>query len=105
GLANSARRRGHYERAGALLQEALALDPEVGVTTSRFADLLDSLGLLALCRGDFETAKTSERQALAVRRELGDPWDISWSLIALGEIALREGTHPEAEVYLGEALT
>jgi tetratricopeptide (TPR) repeat protein len=83
---------GEYERARAMVEEALTLRqrPEVD-NPWMVAIALDSLGEVARCEGDPARGTRSFEQALGYGRALGDDMIISWSLHNLAHVALHSG--------------
>ncbi|MEM8962726.1 MAG: serine/threonine-protein kinase [Acidobacteriota bacterium] len=91
---------GHYERAGALLTQALELrQQQLGDDHPEVAALLAELGRLRLAEGDFAAAEALTTEALAWRQEhLGDEHaDTGRSLFNLAILRHRQGELDEAE--------
>ena len=90
-----------YECAEEHLGEALALRQKLG---RRTASILDSLGLLALTRGDLDRALALVSEAEEESRELGDAPARGAALRSLGRILIFRGEEARAEEVLAESL-
>jgi ATP/maltotriose-dependent transcriptional regulator MalT len=95
---------GDYDRAGALLEETLALSRELG--NKRWgAWPLMYLGVIARYHGDYRRAATLLEESLALRRDVEDKWGSAWSLTNLGRVASEQGDYPRAAGLLKESLS
>jgi tetratricopeptide (TPR) repeat protein len=101
-LGLTARHLGDYERAAAVLEEALALFRELG-DKRNIAYVLGNLGGLAYRQGDYERAAVLHTEALVLFRELGDKGDIANSLMLLAKVAQRQGSYERAAHLFGAA--
>jgi DNA-binding CsgD family transcriptional regulator/tetratricopeptide (TPR) repeat protein len=95
-------RRGDYDRATALCEEALALWREVGDRLN-VARALNGLGNIAFDRGDYARSRTFHEEALALRREIGQPSPIGSSLVNLGILLYEMGDYVRARDLYAEA--
>ncbi|MCH8251533.1 MAG: serine/threonine protein kinase [Planctomycetes bacterium] len=95
---------GDNDEAAARYREALRIFRVVD--DPRAAQAAGGLGALMSNIGDYETAETLQREALAVRREhLGNShFYVAKSLLELGKLMHLKGDFPAAETYLREAL-
>ena len=93
---------GAYARAEAHLEEALALRRKHG---RRTAGILDSLGRIALTRGDLDRALALFTEAEAESREAGDAPMRGSALRSLGRVLTQLGEHERAEAVLVESLS
>ena len=93
---------GAYERAEETLGEALALRRKLG---RRTVGILDSLGQLALMRGDLNRALAVLREAEAESREAGDAPARGATLRSLGRALIQRGDVEGAEGVLVESLS
>jgi predicted ATPase/DNA-binding SARP family transcriptional activator/DNA-binding CsgD family transcriptional regulator len=95
--------RGNYERARALLEEALALfrglGDRRGVATS-----LVNLGFAALHLGDKERAKVLRQEIEQLRGEPLDRFTLAWLTTFLGLAALYEGDYERSGALSTESL-
>ena len=83
---------GDYPRAGALSEEALALERELGDKRGT-ASSLNNLGNVASDQGDYLQAMALHKEALALQRELGDKGGAAGSLNNLGIVARKQGDY------------
>jgi predicted ATPase/DNA-binding SARP family transcriptional activator len=84
---------------------ARALSPaEASAPTAERAKALNGAGALALCQGDYGTARTQCEQALAIWRELADQAGIAFSLNTLGSVAYRQADYDAARTLFEESL-
>jgi tetratricopeptide (TPR) repeat protein len=101
---------GRLDEADSLLHEALRLYETSKIPNPYYlASAHDSLGNLALARGDARTAEAEHRISLALRLDGGDATEVpsprqSQSLHNLGVAILRQGRLDEAEPPLRRAL-
>ena len=97
-FADFLRERGEYERAAALIEEALAghraLGDAYGVATS-----LANLAYVAHDRGDLEIARANVRESLQLSYSIGDELTLSWVLSLAAALVLAGGdAEPAARV-------
>src|SRR5262245_43202604 len=98
---------GLYDRAQALLEEALKLRRQaLGNESPDVATSLNYLGVVASLKGDFAGSESLYREALAMRRKLPgvQSKDVAESMNDLGELLVKRGNFGEAESLLREAL-
>ena len=88
--------------ARACFERSLALCREHG--SGPLALVQISLGLSALDREEWETARTLFGESLAVSRETGEDGDTAIALRGLGRLALRRGQPASARPLLAESL-
>ena len=94
---------GDHERAGDLLEEAVALAREVG--DERIAALaINNLGDLALTVGEYERAGPLFEESLALLRARGDTSNVARSLFNLGAVALQLGRLEDADERFRESV-
>jgi tetratricopeptide (TPR) repeat protein len=94
---------GAYERAEAVVTEALDSFAELGEGTGR-SDALFALGNIALFRGGHRRAAALFGQCLAEQRGRGDEHTAARDLSALGAALLNLGELPRARALLEESL-
>ncbi len=98
-------RLGLYDRAGPLLEEALALRRSMRATPAAdIADNLHRLGMLFNDQGNYVKSESWFREALAIRRNRHDG-DTGRTMTFLALALLRRGQTAEAEPLFREALT
>jgi predicted ATPase len=95
--------RAHVSEGRTWLEAALAAGETAPARVRAAA--LNAVGTLVSNQGDYGQATMLHEEALALRRELGDPDGIASSLQNLGRIAHRQGDVARAVVLLEEALT
>ena len=100
GLAHESGRVGRHASARPLLEEAVAILRDLGEEP----DLARSLGGLAWLENDYGRSLELLREELAIRRRLGNPESVSWSLVNIGFCAAGAGDYEAAEQSYGEAL-
>jgi tetratricopeptide (TPR) repeat protein len=88
-------RRGDYERATELFEEALVLSREAGDRWG-VSFTLNALGNVSSMQGDYERATELYEECLALLKELGDVAHSAIVLTNLGGIALDRGDHERA---------
>lgn len=96
--------RERYEQAGELFAEVLPI-VEHGGHAALAASCRFHLGNIALRQGRFAAATSHHRQALAVRKGLGDAHAECASLCALGAVSLSAGNIPQALGWFRQAET
>ena len=105
GLANVAYEQGSWREAENYWLKAVSLLDTVGDETSPDRiRLRQNLGVVAMVRGDFDTANRHLTEALTISRELAFQELISTSLSALSQIAIVQKMYDRAETLLIEAL-
>ena len=107
-LALELERKGNYDEASQLLQQAVDIAKGTqGDMSPAYAIFLQNLGGAQIDSGNLEAAEGTERRALEVRRRLtgDDHPDIAYTLNLLGWILLAKGEWVRAEPFLKEALT
>ena len=95
--------RGHFSEGHGWLEEALAGCGEVPPDAR--AKALAESGSLAIQQGDFERAKASSQEALALYRELGEKKGVAYSLYDIGWVELMQGNDEQAAPLVDESLT
>ena len=93
-----------YDHAGELFAEVLPIVETHG-QAALAASCRFHLGNIALRQGRFAAATTHHRQALAVRKGLGDSRALCASLCALGAVSLAGGNYPQALNWFEQAET
>jgi tetratricopeptide (TPR) repeat protein len=94
--------RGHFSVGRHFLEGALAR--ERGSPRPLRAKAFNAAGGLAHDQGDYETARRSYEQSLAIRRELDDRNGIAQSLNSLGSLARVQGEYTRAVALHEESL-
>jgi len=99
-------RQGDYERAGMLLEQAIALERKMsgGIMTSRLAGLLNNLAIVAKHQGNYDHAAALLRESLDYKRAQGNQLGIAVSLTNLGNLALVRKDYVQAEAHFRESL-
>jgi predicted ATPase/DNA-binding CsgD family transcriptional regulator len=92
--------RGYASEGRASLAEALAMCGGSPATRGR---ALHCLALLAYLQADYRAAATCGEQSLKLRREVGDPAELAWSLLERGSTACAQAEFELAESLLEEA--
>ncbi len=98
---------GAYDRAAALLDQALAAAQRVyGADDVRVAQTLNDLGVVSAEKGDYATGITQLERALAMRRRLlgTDHADVAVTLVELARLYQDEGQDARGEPLQREAL-
>ncbi|MGE0813441.1 MAG: tetratricopeptide repeat protein [Vicinamibacterales bacterium] len=101
------RRFGAYDRAQALLEQALSSGEQAfGPVHLTLAATLNELGALLTEKGDYVAATRSLERALAMRRELlgTDHPDVAVTMVELGRVFQDRGLNDRAEPLQREAL-
>ena len=88
----------HFTEGRRWLDRALSLS--VGQRTGLRAGLLEGAGYLARARGDYDGAEVLLREALEIRRELGNLDDVATVLRLLGNIAYERDLDGGEELWL-----
>lgn len=94
---------GNHSRAGALLEQSLALCQASG-DTQRCASCLRDLGWIAYQQGNLPRAQTLYEEGLTLFRELGNQRGIASSLANIGYLAEYRGDYEQAYRLLSESL-
>ena len=94
---------GDYARAGALLEESLAISRELGDNQGIYY-MLNKLGDVACFQGDFARAEALEEESLALAKELGDRWVMTSTLQSLGWVVYAREDFERARALQEEAL-
>ena len=106
-LALALERKGEFDRARQLLQEAVDINRRtLGPDSPTYAISLHNLGSSLIDRGDLYGAEAQLREGLAIRRRIlapGHP-DLFYSLNNLGSVLLQRGEWQAAAPFLQEAL-
>jgi DNA-binding SARP family transcriptional activator/tetratricopeptide (TPR) repeat protein len=102
-LGAACERKGHYDRALAILEESLAIRRELGDRCGQAA-ALNSIGIVHGRQGRLDQAFTTLQQSLAIKRELGDRRGQAASLHNLGLMDRLRGRSEDALARLCEAL-
>ncbi|MFP5342865.1 MAG: AAA family ATPase [Candidatus Limnocylindria bacterium] len=103
-LAESARRGGRFDEAGAILLRALERFRAIGDDAGA-ADVLQILGTVAAQRGDVAQARTRYLEALEIRERLEDPAGMAGLTNNLGIVAQQQGDPEAARAYAERALS
>jgi CHAT domain-containing protein/tetratricopeptide (TPR) repeat protein len=104
-LGSLALEKGDLELAASRIRSGRKLIAKVAPQDQRFqASAANNLGLIAGCQERWAEAEEHHRQALELRRQLGDALEVAASLDALAETALKKGDLVQAETCLGEEL-
>ncbi|MFL5806015.1 MAG: ATP-binding protein [Roseiflexaceae bacterium] len=104
----AARVEGQYERAAALLEDAVmrqrALGDRGSLGSGGFGLSIFLLGLVRREQGDFARARALYEESLELHRALGDREGIGVSLLGLGDIARDQGDIAQMRMYGMESL-
>jgi non-specific serine/threonine protein kinase len=92
----------HFTEGRRWLERALSLS--LGQRTALRAELLEGAGWMSRARGDYEGADRLYREALHIRRELGNLDDIATTLRLLGNIRYELEDREEGEALWLESL-
>ncbi len=95
--------RGQFDQARARIEEALAINAELGDVSHRSL-FLDALGWLERSRGEYDTAVAVGHQAHDLARRLAPPDFEAWSAATLGWTLLEAGRTEEAAAVLNGGL-
>lgn len=85
-------------KALVLAQECLALSKEVGYKQG-IAAALSYLGLLAIQRGEEDTARYHLEEALRIRKELSSPWGIARGMYYLAGLSMVQRDYAMARTF------
>jgi predicted ATPase len=94
---------GDYDRGEPALQQAYTLHRELGDDVRAALDSIH-LGTIVGMRDPVE-AERLEREAVAVLREAGPPWQYAFALFSLGRVLVMGGRHAEAVPLLEESVS
>ena len=95
----AAAQQGHFEEAGKLLRESLAIREELAPGTLLAAQSLNSLGILARQSGDLDAAEDYLTRGEEIRRRLApESFDHAKSIMNLGNVAADRGDLEQAEI-------
>ncbi len=83
----------HYERAGRLYEESLALFRNLGATGD-IARSLHNLGYVAHAQGDDDRAAAQFAESLSLFDERGNRRGIAECLLGLAAVTITRGQHP-----------
>jgi predicted ATPase len=95
--------RGHFREGVEVARGILAHRPEHQDPTCR-ADALNTIGMMARHLDEYDLARASMEECLALWRQLGKDWGVSSALANLGTIAMTASDYDTAKIYLVEAL-
>ena len=96
---------GKQEEGRTLLEQGVAFCRDLGASgRSDLAFALNFLGLDAVARHDLDAVQAYFEESLAIRRELGDSWGISQSLMNLGSLAAERGDFERSKTLTEEGL-
>ena len=101
-LANFWRGHAHFTEGRRWLERALTLS--IGQRTALRAELLEGAGWMSRARGDYEGADRLYREALYIRRELGNLDDVATALRLLGNIRYELEDRESGEALWRESL-
>lgn len=100
-LAQSARARGRYDRARALLTAALQIQRALGNRYWEVVARIES-GIVLLLLGQLEAAASELEEALAISREIQSDVGVAYSLHNLGQVRREQGRLAAAHEILQE---
>ncbi len=105
-LATLAGRRGKYEHARLLLEEAIAIERETsgGTMTTSLSRMLNNLAIVLRHLREYNQAAALLEESLAFKRSQGDQLGVAASLVNLGNLELERGDYRGAEKYFLESL-
>ena len=106
-LALTLERKGNYDEARRLLEEAVEISGRTkGKNTPEYAICLHNLGSSLIDRGDLSGAEARLRETLAIQRKIMGPEhpDLLYTLNNLGFVLLEQGNWQAAEPFLREAV-
>jgi predicted ATPase/DNA-binding CsgD family transcriptional regulator len=92
--------RGYANEGRASLREALGM---CGGSIATRGRALHCLALLAYLQADYRAAAVYGEESLALRRKVGDPGELAWSLLERGSTACAQAQFDVAEQLLEEA--
>ncbi len=93
----------HTSEGRALLTTFLAL-PKASAPTKNRAQCLDLAGAYALSEMDYGEARSLNKEAIAIYRELGDKGDLAYALLHAGHVEQYGGDYRRAQELYEEAL-
>ncbi|HMQ70586.1 MAG TPA: tetratricopeptide repeat protein [Ignavibacteria bacterium] len=93
---------GNYS-TGIRLAESI-LQRSDALTSSLKGKVLYWIGSFKWSQGNYELAGKYSGESLAIRKEIGDKYEIAYSLNNLGNIAYHQGEYEQAEKYYEESL-
>ena len=94
--------RGHYDEGQRRTLQVLAM-PAAQARTNVRAAALNAAAALLWASGDAAALPLLD-EALAIGREIADPWNTGWALLHQGTIAYRQGDHASARPLLEDGL-
>ena len=94
---------GELDEAERAVADSVRKARQCGNVTS-VGNWLRALGSISLARCDYERARPSFEESLAVGRELGQPWCTSHSLTNLALVAHEGGDPDTAHLLLAESV-
>jgi non-specific serine/threonine protein kinase len=100
-MANSVMLDGNFGYAQELLDESVELNRHLQ-NKSLTGDNLFTNGYMAFMRKDYEQARVSLQENIAINQEVGNPSYYLWSRVRLGYIALYEGDTAKAHTIFSE---
>jgi predicted ATPase len=77
--------RGHLREGRERVERALAIDERATAARSR---ALDGAAVMASNHADYATGRLRAEEALALHRELDEPWGVAYSEMLLGQVAI-----------------
>lgn len=96
---------GRYEQALPVLEDVVDLrSTTTGKLSAETATAVDSLTELIEIQGDYDRAESLQREAVEVRRELGEPIGLAISITRLGRVLHLKGELEAAEAHYREGL-
>jgi len=96
-------RKGHFERAQILLEQALQVLRPLGEQT-QLPDALIYLAVIVHLNGEIERAQTLFEEALACAQLAGDAWVTAYAIYNLGYIAGLQGQYARGRAQMLEGL-
>jgi tetratricopeptide (TPR) repeat protein len=96
--------RDDYDRAAALLQQAIAIGRPSGNRVA-IADCLIYLGTLELYRGEYGAASEQLEETLALFRDVGNQMGIAHASHCLADLALHQGNYERAAKLVSNSLS
>jgi predicted ATPase len=96
-------RKGHMERAQALLEQGVDILHRLG-EISVLPDSLIYLGMITHLNGDLERSQTLFEEGLACARSTGDEWLVAYAIYNLGYLAGLRGDNARGREHMLEGL-